>query len=49
LVDVEGHRKDPIIAEALERIRERTARLKVFGSYPRFELNAIDDESEESA
>jgi prephenate dehydratase len=49
LVDVEGHRKDPIIAEALERIRERTARVKVFGSYPRFELNAIDDESEESA
>jgi prephenate dehydratase len=49
LVDVEGHRKDPIIAEALERIRERTARLKVFGSYPRFEFNAIDDESEESA
>jgi prephenate dehydratase len=49
LVDVEGHRKDPIIAAALDRIRERTARVKVFGSYPRFELNAIDDEPEESA
>ncbi|HEX7103538.1 MAG TPA: prephenate dehydratase [Nitrolancea sp.] len=49
LIDVEGHRKDPIIAEALDRIRERTARLKVFGSYPRFELNSIDDEFEESA
>lgn len=49
LMDVEGHRKDPVIAEALERIRERTARLKVFGSYPRFELNAIDDETESSA
>jgi prephenate dehydratase len=49
LIDVEGHRKDPIIAAALDRIRERTARVKVFGSYPRFELNAIDDESEESA
>jgi prephenate dehydratase len=49
LIDVEGHRKDPIIAAALERIRERTARLKVFGSYPRFELNALEDETEASA
>jgi prephenate dehydratase len=49
LIDVEGHRKDPIIAEALQRIRERTARLKVFGSYPRFELNVIDDETEAQA
>jgi prephenate dehydratase len=49
LIDVEGHRKDPIIADALERIRERTARLKVFGSYPRFELNTKYDEIVESA
>lgn len=49
LIDVEGHRKDPIIAEALERIRERTARLKVFGSYPRYELNTMYDETGESA
>ncbi len=39
LLDIEGHRLDPIIAETLDRIREKTARLKVFGSYPRFELN----------
>jgi prephenate dehydratase len=49
LIDVEGHRKDPIIADALDRIRDRTARLKVFGSYPRFELTTLDDEFEESA
>jgi len=49
LIDVEGHRKDPIIAGALDRIREKTARLKVFGSYPRFELNTINDETEASA
>jgi prephenate dehydratase len=49
LIDVEGHRTDPIIAGALDRIRERTARLKVFGSYPRFELTTLDDEIEESA
>ncbi len=37
LVDVEGHRQDPVIADALERIRAKTAMLKVFGSYPRDE------------
>ncbi len=39
LLDIEGHRLDPIIADTLNRIRAKTARLKVFGSYPRFELN----------
>ena len=34
LLDIEGHRLDPVIAEALDRIRAKTARLKVFGSYP---------------
>ena len=43
LIDVEGHRLDPVIAEALERIRTKTARLKVFGSYPRFELSPMRD------
>ncbi len=38
LLDVEGHRLDPVIAEALSEIRGKTARLKVFGSYPRFDL-----------
>lgn len=34
LVDIEGHRLDPAIAAALGRIREKTALLKIFGSYP---------------
>jgi prephenate dehydratase len=49
LVDVDGHRLDSIIAQALERIGERTARLKVFGSYPRFELDSLRDGNEASA
>ncbi|MBI2909712.1 MAG: prephenate dehydratase [Chloroflexi bacterium] len=35
LVDLEGHRQDPIVAEALARVQEKTALCKVFGSYPR--------------
>ena len=34
LVDVEGHREDPPIRAALERMAEVVAELKVFGSYP---------------
>ncbi|MFQ5825759.1 MAG: prephenate dehydratase [Dehalococcoidia bacterium] len=36
LVDIEGHRDDPLIAEALSRIQAKAAMFKVFGSYPRF-------------
>jgi prephenate dehydratase len=36
LVDVNGHRADAHVARALERIREHTGMLKVFGSYPRW-------------
>ncbi|MBI2866541.1 MAG: prephenate dehydratase [Chloroflexi bacterium] len=36
LVDIEGHREDPPVAQALEGVRARTATLKVFGSYPRY-------------
>jgi len=35
LVDLEGHRQDSIVAEALERVREKTALFKILGSYPR--------------
>lgn len=35
LVDMEGHRADPAVAEALERVREQAFFFKVFGSYPR--------------
>lgn len=35
LVDLEGHRGDALVAQALERVRAKTSWLKVFGSYPR--------------
>ncbi|NPV26541.1 MAG: prephenate dehydratase [Firmicutes bacterium] len=35
-VDVEGHRVEPAVAEAIEAIRARTGFLRVLGSYPRF-------------
>ncbi|MEE8173976.1 MAG: prephenate dehydratase [Dehalococcoidia bacterium] len=37
LVDLEGHRQDPVIAEALERVRAKAAVLKILGSYPRYD------------
>lgn len=36
LVDLEGHRQDPVIAEALARVKAKTSLFKVFGSYPRY-------------
>jgi prephenate dehydratase len=36
LVDINGHREDPHVAAALERLRHRTGLLKIFGSYPRW-------------
>ena len=36
LVDLEGHRGDPAVADALTRVEERCATLWIFGSYPRF-------------
>jgi prephenate dehydratase len=38
LVDVDGHRTEAHIAQALERIREKTGMFKVFGSYPRWKF-----------
>ena len=40
LIDAEGHRSDPVLASALDRIRERASRLVVFGSYPRMNIKA---------
>jgi prephenate dehydratase len=37
LVDLEGHRTDPLVSEALEKVRGQAYSFKVFGSYPRFE------------
>ena len=35
LMDIEGHREDPVLAEVLGNIRKKASLLKVFGSYPR--------------
>lgn len=35
LVDVEAHRADPALRDALRKVQACTPRLKVFGSYPR--------------
>ncbi|MFO0567536.1 MAG: prephenate dehydratase [Polyangiaceae bacterium] len=35
LVDFEGHRQDPVVAEVIERVRSKVSWLKSFGSYPR--------------
>ena len=42
LVDLEGHRKDPLVNEALTRVMDTTVseRFKIFGSYPRFPLES---------
>lgn len=34
LVDINGHRSDPVVAAALERVRQKVGLMKVFGSYP---------------
>ena len=36
IIDIEGHRLDPQIAAALERMRAKADIFKVFGSYPKF-------------
>jgi prephenate dehydratase len=36
LCDLEGHREDPAVSEALKRVQERTALFKILGSYPRY-------------
>ena len=41
LIDLEGHRHDPPVARALERVRERCAAFQVFGSYPRFPTETL--------
>ncbi len=34
-IDIEGHRDDKVISEALEKLREKSTVLKILGSYPR--------------
>lgn len=42
LLDFLGHRKEPVYAEALEKIGQECSMLKVFGSYPRFPLEQLN-------
>ena len=37
LIDCHGHREDPLVKEALERLAELVSMLKVLGSYPRWD------------
>ena len=37
LIDCDGHREDPLVNEALERLAEPVSMLKVLGSYPRWD------------
>lgn len=41
LADLEGHRTDPPVVRALERIQDQCAILKIFGSYPRFPVESL--------
>ena len=35
LIDMDGHRDDPSVADALDGVRQRAALFKIFGSYPK--------------
>lgn len=35
LIDMDGHRDDPVVSEALDGVKERAALFKIFGSYPK--------------
>ncbi|MDQ3692837.1 MAG: prephenate dehydratase [Chloroflexota bacterium] len=43
LIDLEGHATEPAVARALDRIRESCDMMKVFGSYPRYQLESLAD------
>ncbi|MBF8266925.1 MAG: Prephenate dehydratase [Dehalococcoidia bacterium] len=36
LIDLEGHREDPIVKEALHGVRAEASMIKILGSYPRY-------------
>jgi len=36
LVDLAGHRSDPVVAEALARVEAQASFFRIFGSYPRY-------------
>ena len=35
LIDLDGHREDPVVSEALDAMKKRAALFKIFGSYPK--------------
>ena len=35
LVDLDGHREEPLVKEVLKKVRENSSSLKIFGSYPK--------------
>ena len=37
LIDLEGHRLDPVVREALARVQGHVGMLRIFGSYPRWQ------------
>lgn len=39
LIDLEGHRDDPVVAECLANVRAKSTLYKLFGSYPRWQRN----------
>ncbi|MCA9858955.1 MAG: hypothetical protein KC438_04495, partial [Thermomicrobiales bacterium] len=43
LLDFQGHRTDPVVVDALDRLSQ-VARVQVFGSYPRFDFVALVSE-----
>jgi prephenate dehydratase len=43
LLDFEGHRTDPEIADVLAELRDLVKDLKVFGSYPQYPLEQFDE------
>ena len=40
LVDVEGHRLDPLVAGVIQKLAQRCSNVKILGSYPRFLFDA---------
>ena len=36
LVDVDGHRHDPLVGAALEEVEGMCSSFRIFGSYPRY-------------
>lgn len=43
LIDFEGHRTEQRVADVLGKIEARSTTMKVFGSYPRFPIETLND------